>query len=44
MFRILIMLWMFCLALLCATSVEFDGVLQGRAWPPISCRCGLGAG
>lgn len=31
MFRILIMLWMFCLALLCATSVEFDGVLQGRA-------------
>lgn len=31
MFRIVIMAWMFVLALLCATSVEFDGVVQGRA-------------
>ncbi len=30
MFRFLIMVWMLCLALVCATTVEFDGVWECR--------------
>jgi hypothetical protein len=42
MFRFLIMLWMLMLALLCASTVEFDGVwsCRGRASSRVDIQIG----
>ena len=36
MFRLIIMAWMLFLAFLCASSIEFDGVIAGRSMASVN--------